>query len=64
QGAATTVWGAVHEPAAELQGAYLRDCAVGESTSESKDAAAADRLWSLSEDVLTQHLGNTLPAWP
>lgn len=64
QGAATTVWGATHEPAAELQGAYLRDCAVGECTSESKDAAAADRLWSLSEDVLAQYLEDAVPAWP
>jgi WW domain-containing oxidoreductase len=64
QGAATTVWAAVHEPAAELAGAYLRDCAVGRSTRESQDPGTAERLWSRSESVLAEHADASLPDWP
>lgn len=68
QGAATSVWAAVHEPARELGGAYLRDCGVSESTEESRDAATAQRLWELSDEIIEARAGSDadleLPAWP
>ena len=49
QGAATTVFAAVHEPASEIAGCYLSDCRVATSTAESDDPDVAARLWALSE---------------
>ncbi len=68
QGAATSVWAATHEPATALAGAYLRDCAVDESTPESRDPATAERLWALSDELIEARLAEDaaagLPAWP
>ena len=67
QGAATSVWAVVHEPASDLAGAYLRDCAVGASTAESRDAGTADRLWALTDERLEAAAAaadRALPAWP
>jgi WW domain-containing oxidoreductase len=68
QGAATTVWAVVHEPAGELAGAYLRDCALAPSTSESQDAATAERLWVRSDELVTElasrDAGFEAPGWP
>ena len=63
QGAATTVWAVVHEPAAELAGQYLRECRVARSSAESNDPAVAERVWALSEGWVEQAAG-PLPAWP
>jgi WW domain-containing oxidoreductase len=68
QGAATSVWAAVHEPAADLAGAYLRDCAIARSTPESRDPVTAARLWKLSDELVEAHFEEPgavgLPAWP
>ena len=54
QGAATSVWAAVHEPAAELGGEYLRDCRLDRATPEGRDAGVATRLWEMSERWLAE----------
>lgn len=68
QGAATSVWAAVHEPASELAGAYLRDCGISESTAESRDSATAQLLWERSDEMVEAlaptDTGRELPAWP
>src|SRR5262249_48781718 len=61
QGAATSVYGVVHEPAAEIAGQYLIDCRVAKSSAESNDPAVADRVWALSEDWVEKA---GAPAWP
>jgi WW domain-containing oxidoreductase len=62
QGAATTVYGAVHEPAADIAGRYLQDCRVVDSSPESNDPAVAQRVWDLTEQWLQRAV--PLPAWP
>ncbi|MFM7275154.1 MAG: SDR family NAD(P)-dependent oxidoreductase [Gammaproteobacteria bacterium] len=55
QGAATSVWALVHEPASDIAGQYLRDCRVGRASREGEDPAPARRLWELSERWLAEH---------
>ncbi len=55
QGAATSVWAAVHEPAVELAAQYLRDCRIDRATPEGRDAQVAGKLWDLSELWLAEH---------
>jgi WW domain-containing oxidoreductase len=62
QGAATTVWAVVHEPAAELAGQYLKECRVDRSSEQSNDPAVAERVWVLSEGWVGQ--AGQLPVWP
>ncbi len=62
QGAATTVWAVVHEPASDLAGQYLRECRVAKSSPESNDPAVADRVWALSEAWVSR--AGPIPAWP
>ena len=62
QGAATTVYATVHEPAADIAGQYLRDCRVVSSSAESNDPAVAQRLWNLSEQWLMR--AGEWPNWP
>lgn len=62
QGAATTVWAVVHEPAAELAGQYLKECRVDHASAEARDPAVADRVWTLSEEWVAQ--AGAVPAWP
>lgn len=54
QGAATSVWGAVHEPAADVAGQYLQDCHIVPCSDEANDPAVAQRLWTLSEEWITR----------
>ena len=65
QGAATQVWGATSPELAGVTGVYLEDCEIGKpipSTTlsavgvipEAYDAAAADRLWTISEKIVGQ----------
>ncbi|MEE4380724.1 MAG: SDR family oxidoreductase [Pseudomonadales bacterium] len=61
QGAATTVWAVVHEPAAELRGRYLSHCRPARESEEARDPAVADRLWSCSE-TWVEPAG--APEWP
>ena len=62
QGAATSVYSVVHEPASEIAGQYLIDCRVVKSSTESNDPAVADRVWALSEEWVGR--AGALPAWP
>lgn len=62
QGAATTVYAAVYEPAAELAGQYLRDCHIEPCSPEANDPAVAQRLWDLSEAWVAR--AGELPDWP
>lgn len=49
QGAATSVYCAVHEPAEEIQGCYFSSCKAVKSSAEANDPAVAAKLWALSE---------------
>jgi NAD(P)-dependent dehydrogenase (short-subunit alcohol dehydrogenase family) len=62
QGAATTVYAAVHEPAAELAGHYLENCNIVESSAESNDPSVAQQLWERSERWLEK--AGPMAAWP
>lgn len=61
QGAATSVWGATSPQLEGLGGLYLEDCHIAEPAESGKsggiadyaaDPELADRLWSLSEDLV------------
>jgi NAD(P)-dependent dehydrogenase (short-subunit alcohol dehydrogenase family) len=64
QGAATQVWAAVGPELQGVSGRYLEDCALAQPTTQpmtlsgfreyAVDAAAAERLWALSESIVTQ----------
>lgn len=62
QGAATTVWAVVHEPAAELAGQYLKECRVDRCSAEADDPGVAERVWALSEEWVTR--AGPVAAWP
>lgn len=62
QGAATTVWGVVHEPASDVAGRYLENCHVVASSPESNDPAVAQRLWTLSDQWVSR--AGSVPDWP
>ncbi len=62
QGAATTVWATVHEPAADLAGQYLKECRVDQSSAQARDPEVAERVWALTETWVAQ--GGAVPAWP
>jgi WW domain-containing oxidoreductase len=49
QGAGTSVYCAVHEPAEEVRGLYFSHCKAVKSTTEANDPAVASKLWDLSE---------------
>jgi NAD(P)-dependent dehydrogenase (short-subunit alcohol dehydrogenase family) len=61
QGAATSVYAAVHEPASDLAGRYLQDCRVADCSAEANDATVAGRLWALSDEWIGRA---GAPAWP
>ena len=61
QGAATSVYATVHEPASDLAGQYLQNCRVTPSSAESNDPAVAERLWKVSERWIAPA---SAPAWP
>jgi len=62
QGAASTVWAVVHEPAATLAGQYIKECRVDRSSRESNDPAVAERVWALSNTWVER--AGAVPAWP
>jgi WW domain-containing oxidoreductase len=62
QGAATTVWAATHQPAADLGGQYLSDCRVIESSAEASNCSVAERVWDLSNQWLEEKV--EIPPWP
>ena len=61
QGAATTVWAVVHQPAADLAGEYLSDCQIARSSDEASDPQVADRVWALTEEWLAR--AGEFPGW-
>lgn len=54
QGAATSVWAAVHPDLDDVGGAYLVDCQVGRASDLGRDPEAAERLWAHTEAVLAR----------
>ena len=56
QGAATTVYCALHEPASEIAGGYFSHCQKARQTAEAKDPQVAARLWSLSEQWVAEYV--------
>ena len=56
QGAATTVYCALHEPASEIAGGYFSHCKRARQTAESKDPQVAAQLWSLSEQWVAEYM--------
>lgn len=56
QGAATTVYCALHEPASDIAGGYFSHCKQARQTAEAKDPQVAARLWSLSEQWVADYL--------
>ena len=61
QGAATSVYAAVHEPAADLAGQYLQDCRIARCSVEANDPTVARRLWTVSEQWVASA---GAPDWP
>jgi len=61
QGAATSVYATVHEPASDLAGRYLQNCRVTPCSAEANDPAVAQRLWTVSEQWIAPAAA---PAWP
>jgi NAD(P)-dependent dehydrogenase (short-subunit alcohol dehydrogenase family) len=53
-GAATSLWAATAPELADRGGLYLEDCHVSEALPYATDAAAAKRLWALSEELVGQ----------
>lgn len=54
QGAATQCYAAVHPDAAAHNGDYLADCNPAPSTAAAKDEQMADRLWQVSNGLLSE----------
>jgi WW domain-containing oxidoreductase len=61
QGAATSVFAVVHEPAGDIAGQYLQDCHVASCSAEANDPAVARRLWQASEQWVATA---DVPPWP
>jgi WW domain-containing oxidoreductase len=61
QGAATSVYAAVHEPATDLAGQYLKDCRIARCSAEAGDPAVARRLWTASDEWIAR---GGAPDWP
>ena len=54
QAAATTVWAATEPSLAGHGGAYLADCQLTEADAAATDPTAAQRLWRLSEQLISE----------
>jgi hypothetical protein len=64
QGAATSVWAAVAPELDNVSGRYLEDCTIAKPWSDDRpmsgvkayalDPAKAERLWSVSEEIVSQ----------
>lgn len=59
QGAATSVFCAIHESAEDIQGLYFSHCQSVRSSKEANDPGVAKRLWNLSEQWCEQ-----VPGYP
>ena len=54
QGAATEVYVAVHPATAGISGKYFADCNVATPRADAEDAALAQRLWQVSEEIVAK----------
>lgn len=54
QGAATQCWAAAHPDAGAIRGEYLADCNVAESSAYGRDLALAERLWTVTEELVAK----------
>ncbi len=54
QGAATQCWAAAHPAAGAINGAYLADCNIAESSAHGRDLAMAERLWTVTEEIVAK----------
>jgi NAD(P)-dependent dehydrogenase (short-subunit alcohol dehydrogenase family) len=52
EGAATTVWAATTSELADAPGAYTEDCRISKAAGYARDAEAAARLWTISEELV------------
>lgn len=52
QGASTTCYVAAHPDAAAISGEYFVDCNVAVPSKTARDAALAERLWRVSEEIV------------
>ena len=52
QGAATQCWAATHPSLKQVSGEYFSHCNVAESTRHGRDEAMAERLWSVTEEIV------------
>lgn len=55
EGAATQVFCATHPQAADFSGAYLKDCNPAKSREDANQADLAERLWIVSEQIVSAH---------
>jgi len=58
EGAATQVYLAVHPQVAGKTGKYFADCNEKDSTPQGKDMAQAEKLWSVTEEILASWVRN------
>lgn len=56
QGAATTIYCAIHPEAKKHAGEYFSDCHVDECSNDAKNAENAENLWKISEDCVREAL--------
>lgn len=61
QGAATTVYAATAPELDGHSGAYLIDCALGQSSKAGRDDALAEQVWALSEQAVKAPTVATMP---
>jgi len=61
QGAATSVYATIHEPASDLAGQYLQDCHLTPSSPESNNSQVAEHLWTATDQWIASAKP---PAWP
>jgi NAD(P)-dependent dehydrogenase (short-subunit alcohol dehydrogenase family) len=54
QGAATTCYLAAHPDAASISGRYFADCNPATPSKPARDAALAERLWTVTEEIVAK----------
>jgi NAD(P)-dependent dehydrogenase (short-subunit alcohol dehydrogenase family) len=52
QGAATQCWAATHPSLRDVSGEYLSDCNVAKASRHGRDEAMAERLWTVTEEIV------------
>jgi len=54
QGAATQCYVATHPSLADVNGEYFADCNIAKSSHNGRDAAMAERLWTVTEEIVAR----------